>query len=294
MEKFNEDKFKYHLIHHYHDYFLDKSLKLNSLANLSCISYNPKMEYIFKKINYSLEFKKMRGRYDQQNMKELIKRKLENNINQIKEKEYKKKMQKLEKIKRSIKISHKELLNENENNKIDDKLKRHNSLNEILFENRNINLILLKNKIPEKFINENNDEIINESRNFKRNLFKRTKTTNNINFSFRFKKNLIEEKDDKILEKINISNNSEDNTLLSLSNHNKAICDKKKENSLNSNETDINCANNSSRNESFKKINVGKKKDIFSYKNYKKKRKNNFGIKNKINKKNILPLIIIF
>jgi hypothetical protein len=60
MEKFNEDKFKYHLIHHYHDYYLDKSLKLISLnkANYSCISYNPKMEYIFKKINYSPEFKK--------------------------------------------------------------------------------------------------------------------------------------------------------------------------------------------------------------------------------------------
>ena len=26
MEKFNEDKFKYHLIHHYHDYYLDRTL----------------------------------------------------------------------------------------------------------------------------------------------------------------------------------------------------------------------------------------------------------------------------
>jgi hypothetical protein len=247
------------------------------------------MEYIFKKINYSPEFKKMRGRYDQQNIKELIKRNLENSINQIKEKEYKKKMKKLEKKRASVKISHIKLLNEN--NKVDDKLKRHNSANEIFYENRNINLILLKNKIPEKFINENNDEIINESRNFKRKLFLRTNTTNNISFSFGFKKNLIEEEDDKILEKINISNNNEDNTLLSSSNHNKAIYDKKKENSLNSNETDINCVNDSSRNESFKKINVGKKKYIFSYKNYKNKRKNNSCIKNKINKKNILPLI---
>lgn len=181
MEKFNEDKFKYHLIHHYHDYYLDKSLKQMSLnkANHSSICYNPKLEYIFKKINYSPEFKKMRGRYDQQNIKEIIKRKLENNINQIKEKEYNKKMKKLEKIRASIKISsHKELLNrnedENENNKVDDKLKRHNSVNEIFFEN--------------KFIN--NDDIINDSRNFKRKLFKRTNTTNNISFSIGFKKNL--------------------------------------------------------------------------------------------------------
>jgi hypothetical protein len=196
-------------------------------------------------------------------------------------------MKKLEKIKRSIQISHKELLNENKNIKVSNKLKRHNSANEILFENRNNNLILLKSKIPEKFINENNEEIINESRNFKRKLFKRTNTTNIISFSFRFKKNLTEEEDDKILEKINISNNNENNTLLSSSNHNKSNCDQKKENSLNSNETDINCVNNSSRNESFKKLNVGKNKDIFSYKNYKNKRKNNFLKKNKINKKNI-------
>ena len=287
MEKFNEDKFKYHLIHHYHDYYLDKSLKQISLnkANHSCISYNPKMEYIFKKINYSPEFKKMRGRYDQQNIKELIKIKLENNIKQRKEKEYEKKMKKLEKIKASINISsHKELLNENKNNKVDDKLKRYNSANEIFFEN--------------KFINENNDDIINDSRNFKKKLFKRTNTTNNISFSIGFKKNLyikdenkiIEEEKDKIEEKINISNNNEDNTLLSSSNHNKTISEKKKENSLNSNETDINCVNNLSRNESFKKLNVDKKNDIFSY-NYKNKRKNNSCIKNKINKKKILPLI---
>ena len=103
---------------------------------------------------------------------------------------------------------------------------------------------------------------------------------------------IIEEEEDKIAEKINISNNNEDNTILSSSNNNKAISDKKKENSLNSNETDINCVNNnSSRNESFKKINLGKKNDIFSY-NYKNKRKNsNSCIKNKINKKNSLPLI---
>jgi hypothetical protein len=62
----------------------------------------------------------MRGRYDQQNIKELIKRNLENSINQIKEKEYKKKMKKLEKKRASVKISHIKLLNEN--NKVDDKL----------------------------------------------------------------------------------------------------------------------------------------------------------------------------
>ena len=289
IEKLNDDKFKYHLIHHYHDYYLDKSLI--NLNNHSCITYNPKMEYIFKKINYSTEFKKMRGRYDQQNIKEIIKKKLEDNINKLKEKEYKKKIEKLKKIRTSINISHKELLNENI--KIYNKLKRHNSANEIISENRNINLILLKNNIPEK----TNDEIINESRNFKRKLFKRTNTTTNISFSFGFKKNLynkdenkiIEEDEDKIVEKINLSNNNEENTLISSSNHNKTISGKKKENSLNSNETDIICINNNiSRNESIKKSN--KNKDILSY-NYKNKSKNNSCINNKIDKNNILPLI---
>lgn len=170
IEKFNDDKFKYHLIHHYHDYYLDKSLISSNKVEQSCINYYPKMEYIFKKINYSPEFKKMRGRYDQQNIKEIIQRKLENNINQIKEKENKKKIKKLEKIRASIKISNKELLNENENNNINGKLKRHNSANEIFDENSNISLILLKNNTPEKTINGNNDEIINESCNFKRKL----------------------------------------------------------------------------------------------------------------------------
>ena len=59
------ERYKYHLIHHHHDLYVDKSL-LNLNEQVSSNSYKPKLEYVFKKIIYSPEFNKMSGRYDQE------------------------------------------------------------------------------------------------------------------------------------------------------------------------------------------------------------------------------------
>ena len=55
------DKFKYHLLHHNenpNDFFEKKKVAP------SCTRYNPKLEYIFKKIIYSIPFKKISGRQE--------------------------------------------------------------------------------------------------------------------------------------------------------------------------------------------------------------------------------------
>ena len=59
--KFNEryDKFKYHLLHH-NDKF-DKTF-LNGQKSPSCSQYQPKYEYTYRKLIYSVPFKKMSGR----------------------------------------------------------------------------------------------------------------------------------------------------------------------------------------------------------------------------------------
>ena len=53
------DKFKYHLIHHNES---PNNLMDKKRISPSCTRYNPKLEYIYKKLIYSISFKKMSGR----------------------------------------------------------------------------------------------------------------------------------------------------------------------------------------------------------------------------------------
>ena len=52
------DKFKYHLLHHNES----PNLILKKRISPSCTRYRPKLEYIYKKLIYSISFKKMSGR----------------------------------------------------------------------------------------------------------------------------------------------------------------------------------------------------------------------------------------
>ena len=54
------DKFKYHLLHHNEDNNIDNNEK--KMITPSCTRYNPKLDYISKKMIYSIYFKKMSGR----------------------------------------------------------------------------------------------------------------------------------------------------------------------------------------------------------------------------------------
>ena len=269
LDKFDNDKFKYHLIHHHHDYYLDKALLNANGAEPACTSYNPKMEYIFKKIIYSPEFKKMSGRYDHDNLKDKIEQQIEINIKQKREKESKINQRKLEKIREIMQISKKENninYKEKENKKT--LSKRHNSV----LENRSNSMInLFKKPSQEKIIyDNNNDDLINESRNFNKKLFKRTNTMVNkghqfMSFGINNKsnknsfdeiKNIDEDENEEDnynsdIKKHNISNNLDGNTLSS-ANHYKTTSGKKKDNSFNynNNETDIIYPYNISKNDS--------------------------------------------
>ena len=48
LYELENDRYKYHLIHHHHDLFVDKSI-FNLNEQVSSSSYKPKLEYIFKK-----------------------------------------------------------------------------------------------------------------------------------------------------------------------------------------------------------------------------------------------------
>jgi hypothetical protein len=53
------DKYKYHLLHHNETY---NGLPDKKKISPSCTRYNPKLDYIYKKLIYSISFKKMCGR----------------------------------------------------------------------------------------------------------------------------------------------------------------------------------------------------------------------------------------
>ena len=95
-------RYKYHLIHHKHDYYIDKSI-YNLNNQVSNNSYQPKLDLIFKKIIYSPEFGKMTGRYDQENKKDKIENKIDTLLKNQKEKEYVNYQKKLKKI-RNLKL----------------------------------------------------------------------------------------------------------------------------------------------------------------------------------------------
>ena len=171
LDKFYNDKFKYHLIHHHHDYYLDKSLINAGGAEPACTSYNPKMEYIYKKIIYSPEFNKMSGRYDNDNLKDKIEKQKENHIKQKKEKESKIHLKKLEKMRKSIIMPKKESdLNYDEIDNLMNIVKRHNSL----VERRNSSMIsILKRPSQDKEGNDNNKNNNDESKIIDKKFFKR-------------------------------------------------------------------------------------------------------------------------
>ena len=99
----NKFNYYYHLLHHtdnsnYFSEEKDDSIIFGPEVNAT--RYNPKLEYIYKKIIYSPSFKLMCGRYDQQILSKAVKNKIES---------IKIKKRELERIKRIQKI--KELVN---------------------------------------------------------------------------------------------------------------------------------------------------------------------------------------
>ena len=263
----------YHLIHHHHDFYLDKDLLNATGAEPACTSYNPKMEYIFKKIIYSPEFKKMSGRYDHDKLRDKIEQQIEQNIKEKKERESKNYQKKLEKIRSSMISTKKESNIKNKTKEKEIELaKRHNSW----YEKRNSNMMsLFKNPVQEASNNKNkniDEEMVNESKSFNKKLFKRTNTMvdsgphlisfgfgkkNNKN-SFDSVKNIEEDENEEdnfdFYEKKNISNNNIDGNTLSSANHNKTTSGRRRkaDNSVNynNNQTDIIYPNNLSKNDS--------------------------------------------
>ena len=159
------EKYKYHLIHHQHDLLISKSL-IDLYDQVSSNSYKPKLEFIFKKIIYSPEFNKMSGRYDQENKRGKIEQQ-KNISHQIqKQKEYANYQKKL-KIIRNIHLK-------NESRNINKKLGRNYSELDInLSINKKNSIISIKNNIEEshnnisKYIDENTVSTINYNNNNK-------------------------------------------------------------------------------------------------------------------------------
>ena len=264
LEKFDNERFKYHLIHHHHDYYLDQALLKANTGQVASTSYNPKMEYIYKKILYCPEFKKMSGRYDKENLKEKIEHQIEKNIKHKKEQESKLYKKKIHKIRLSIQIQKNRKKIYKKNNDNDNLIlpKRHKSL---LPRNSSSRLLSVK-------LYDIDEELPNESRNFNKKLFKRTNTMqqphlNTFGFnnnkskknSFAIIKNIEEDEneednnDSEEKNQNNISNNLDDNTISSI-NYNKTNYSGKKKNYSNyynnNNDTDIIYPNNISKNDS--------------------------------------------
>ena len=159
------EKYKYHLIHHQHDLLISKSL-IDLYDQVSSNSYKPKLEFIFKKIIYSPEFNKMSGRYDQEKKRGKIEQQ-KNISHQIqKQKEYANYQKKL-KIIRNIHLK-------NESRNINKKLGRNYSELDInLSINKKNSIISIKNNIEEshnnisKYIDENTVSTINYNNNNK-------------------------------------------------------------------------------------------------------------------------------
>ena len=154
------DKYKYHLLHHNenYDYIFNKRR-----IGPSCAKYQPKFDYTYKKLIYSIPFKKMSGRQRQIVIKKI---KQDNNNNQ--RSTGKKIVSSLDKIKQSpiknsFKIKKEKLRNKNnryERNTIFDSIiskqsKRKDSSNSInsnnfVFTNNELNFIRKKIKLEKK------------------------------------------------------------------------------------------------------------------------------------------------
>ena len=131
INAFNQEKFKYHMIHHLHDLSCDDTIYKRLGNEASCASYNPKFNAIYRKIIFSPKFGKMSGRYDM----EIFEKKMENNLKRKKEQRLIEKMERLKKIKKILEKSEKRI---DKNNKSREKKhsENKNSENKNLSENR--------------------------------------------------------------------------------------------------------------------------------------------------------------
>ena len=154
------DKYKYHLLHHNenYDYIFNKRR-----IGPSCAKYQPKFDYTYKKLIYSIPFKKMSGRQSQ-----IVIKKIKQDNNNNRQSTGKKIVSSLDKIKQSptknsFKIKKEKLRNKNnryERNTIFDSIiskqsKRKDSSNSInsnnfVFTNNELNFIRKKIKLEKK------------------------------------------------------------------------------------------------------------------------------------------------
>ncbi len=314
LNKYNENKYKYHLVHHYRDLYESKYLSNANAAEPSCPTYNPKMEYLYKKIIYSPEFKKMSGRYDLDKLKKKVRLQLEKNLKEKKEKESKNnKMKKITKIRSLISISRRESLKDFRTKPIS-KSQRYLSVGE----NKKNNLIsIFKRPLKDKLIFQKKEQMnhkeqvnSNESRNLNMKLNSIIDKRQGMSLGFNDKskrssfniKNSYEDLNEEInsdsndKRRINLSNCVEGNTLSSANQH--KLSSGKKDNSFNyqNDETDLiypSCIN--SKNEQIIKIHINDfddNKDINDNNNEDSLSKKRESIQNNIdinNETNALP-----
>ena len=288
-----KERYKYHLIHHHHDLFVNKS-NTNLNDQVSSNSYKPKLEFIFKKIIYSPEFNKMSGRYDQEDKKEKIEEKKDKILASQKEKElekYQKKMKKLRNFNLIQVTKSEDTENESKEKKT---LKRYNSVSNNLIQNKNI--LFRRNSLE-------NGEYGTESRNFTKKIIRRNNSVfMNPKFlifnirSNQSKKNSIasiqnieeeytENNDITNEDKKNISRLLDENTLSSV-NHNKTTSGKKK---LSSNVTEViypNLSKNDSNIIINNNYNISYRKSLDGQKGYNTLNNLNYIISQKINEQN--------
>ena len=243
LYELENDRYKYHLIHHHHDLFVDKSI-FNLNEQVSSSSYKPKLEYIFKKIIYSPEFNKMSGRYDQEKKRGINKNKKEIIMKNQKEKEYESYQKQLKKI-RNLKIFQK-MKNETSENEVEEERElnrnrnRYKSINENehLTKNNSENTIFRRSSLEQqsenesrnfnkKFYKRNNSETTEEPKYLDIDLVNSNKNKKNSLAYFQNGAEYIENDYNRIEKKKNNSNNLDENTLSSV-NQNKTTSGKKK------------------------------------------------------------------
>ena len=231
------ERYKYHLIHHHHDYIINSKSIYNPYEQVSRNSYKPKLEFLFKKIIYSPEFNKMSGRYDQENKKDKIENKIDKILKSQKQKDFIKYQKKLKKI-RNLKLIP---LPKNDSEENFFQFKKPLKKFRTIGDNIEIKKLDSGNNFRRNSI-ENGEN--SETRNGISNLGKRNNSVlmnEHQIISFNIKENNndklnmqnIEDENDKnsyniYEEKKNVSNNLNENNTLSTINQNKTISDKKK------------------------------------------------------------------
>ena len=228
----SNERYRYHLMHHHHDLYVDKSL-INSNQQSSGASYLPKVDLIFKKLVYSPEFGKMVGRYDQETKKGIKENNKEILLKKQKEKEFKNFQKQLRKIRKSIRLQQNQ--REDSESELEEERisNRRRSMYENITNNFGNNNLLKRNSTI---------ETENGSRNFNKIIIKK-----NSSASVKIGKGKYNENNYNLSdEKKNMSNNFEENTASSM-NHNITNSVKNK---IKSEETEELQPNNTSKNES--------------------------------------------